>query len=101
MYVLLGILGLSRFFSRAWIGHLVASRFCDQDTVEIGETVVIEVEVKNQGRLSVPWLILEDSLPRDALVQMPHHLNAEGSRLTLTRLETGETASLKHQIGRA
>ena len=27
MYVLLGILGLSRFFSRAWIDHLVASRF--------------------------------------------------------------------------
>ena len=98
MYVLLGILGLSRFFSRAWTDHLAASRFCDKDMVEIGETVVIEVEVKNQGRLSVPWLILEDSLPRDALVQMPHHLKAEGPRLTLTRLAPGETASLKHQV---
>ena len=31
MYVLLGILGLSRFFSRAWTDHLAASRLCDQD----------------------------------------------------------------------
>jgi uncharacterized protein (DUF58 family) len=98
MYVLLGILGLSRFFSRAWIGQLAASRFCDQDMLEIGETAVIEVEVKNQGRLSVPWLILEDSLPRDALVQIPRRLQAEGPRLTLTRLAPGETASLKHQV---
>lgn len=98
MYVLLGILGLSRFFSRAWTDHLAASRFCDKDMLEIGETAVIEVEVKNQGRLSVPWLILEDSLPRDALVQIPHHLKAEGPRLTLTRLAPGETASLKHQV---
>ncbi len=98
MYVLLGILGLSRFFSRAWIDHLVASRLCEQGTREIGETAVMEVEVKNTGRLSVPWLILEDTLPREALVQMPHHLKAEGPRLTLTRLAPGETASLKHQV---
>ena len=98
MYVLLGILGLSRFFSRAWIGQLAASRICDQDVLEIGETALMEVEVKNQGHLSVPWLILEDSLPRNALVQMPHHLKAEGLRLTLTRLVPGETASLKHQV---
>jgi uncharacterized protein (DUF58 family) len=98
MYVLLGILGLSRFFSRAWTDHLAASRFCDQDVLEIGETAVIEVEVRNQSRLSVPWLILEDSLPRDALVQIPHRLKAEGPRLTLARLAPGETASLKHQV---
>jgi len=60
--------------------------------LEIGETAVIEVEVRNEGRMSVPWLILEDSLSRDALVQMPRHLKAEGPRLTLTRLAPGETA---------
>ena len=98
MYVLLGILGLSRFFSRAWTDQLAASRFCDQDVLEIGETAAMEVEVKNQGRLSVPWLIMEDSLPRDALVQMPRHLKAEGPRLALTRLAPGATASLKYQV---
>lgn len=98
MYVLLGILGLCRFFSRVWIDQLATSRFCDEDTLEIGETAVIQVEVKNQGRLSVPWLILEDSLPRDALVQIPHRLRAEGERLALIRLAPGETASLKHQV---
>jgi uncharacterized protein (DUF58 family) len=98
MYVLLGILGLSRFFSRAWTGQLAASRCCDQDVAEIGETAAIEVEIKNQGRLSLPWLIIEDSLPRDALVQMPRRLKAEGPRLALARLAPGETTTLKHQV---
>ena len=98
MYVLLGILALSRFFSRAWINELVASRSCDRDVLEIGDTVAIEVEVRNQGRLSIPWLIVEDSLPRDALVQMPRHLKADGPRLALTRLAPGETTSLEYQV---
>jgi uncharacterized protein (DUF58 family) len=98
MYVLLGILGLSRFFSRAWIGQLTASRSGDKERLEIGEMAVVEVEVKNTGRLSVPWLILEDSLPRDALVQMPHHLKAEGPRLKLARLAPGESTGLKYQV---
>jgi uncharacterized protein (DUF58 family) len=98
MYVLLGIMGLSRFFSRAWIEHLAASRSCDQDVLEIGETAVMEVAIRNQGRLSVPWLIAEDALPRDALVLVPHHLKAEGPRLALTRLAPGETTSLKQQV---
>jgi len=98
MYVLLGILGLSRFFSRAWTDHLAASRCCSQDVLEIGGTAVVEVEVQNQGRLSVPWLILEDSLPREVLAQIPRRLKTEGQRLALTRLAPGATASLKYQV---
>jgi len=98
MYVLLGILALSRFFSRAWINELAASRSCDGDVLEIGDTVAIEAEVRNQGHLSIPWLIVEDSLPRDALVQMPRHLKADGPRLALTRLAPGETTSLEYQV---
>jgi len=98
MYVLLGILALSRFFSRAWTNELTASRFCGRDVLEIGESADISVEVKNLGRLSVPWLIVEDSLPRDALVQMPRRLGADGPRLTLTRLAPGESTSLEYQV---
>ena len=40
MYVLLAVLMLSRVLARAWIGHLSATRECDQLTAEIGDTVV-------------------------------------------------------------
>jgi len=98
MYVLLGILALSRFFSRTWIDQLTASRVCDQDVAEIGGTAVMEVEVRNPGRLSVPWLIIEDSLPREVLVQIPQRIKTALPRLILTRLAPGESASLKHQV---
>jgi uncharacterized protein (DUF58 family) len=98
MYVLLGILALSRFFSRAWMNELAASRFCGRDVLEIGESAEISVEVKNRGRLSIPWLIVEDSLPHDALAQMPRHLKMDGPRLTLARLAPGETVSLEYQV---
>jgi uncharacterized protein (DUF58 family) len=98
MYVLLGILALSRFFSRSWIDQLAASRVCNQDMVEIGGTAVVEIEVRNPGRRSVPWLIIEDSLPREVLVQIPQRIKTEGPRLMLTRLAPGESATLKHQV---
>jgi uncharacterized protein (DUF58 family) len=98
MYVLLGILALSRFFSRSWIDQLTASRVCNQDVVEIGGTAVVEIEVRNPGRLSVPWLIVEDSLPREVLVQIPQRIKTAGPRLILTRLAPGDSASLKHQV---
>ena len=36
-------------------------------TAEIGDRVKVRVTVTNSGRLPVPWVLLEDVLPRDAL----------------------------------
>jgi uncharacterized protein (DUF58 family) len=98
MYVLLGVLWLSRFFARAWADGLEARRFCAAEVVEIGEVADVHVEVENQGRLAVPWLIIEESLPPDALVQMPPRIKADGARLTLARLKPGEAASLNYRV---
>ncbi len=98
MYVLLGVLLLSRFFSWTWMESLVATRSCAAEILEIGESAEVEVEVTNQGPLSVPWLIIEDWLPRDALVAMPQRIKAEGPRLTLTRLAPTESKRLTYRV---
>ncbi len=41
MYVLLGLLLLSRWLARSWIGHLSATRTCEQRTANIGERVPV------------------------------------------------------------
>jgi Protein of unknown function DUF58 len=97
-YVLLGVLLLSRFFSRSWADNLEASRFCGDEILEIGGIAEVTVEVKNKGLFPIPWLVIEDWLPRDALVQMPHRIKAEGLRLTLTRLAPGESKSLNYRV---
>jgi uncharacterized protein (DUF58 family) len=98
MYVLLGVLLLSRFFTRVWTEQLDARRFCDGEVLEIGASVESKVAVQNTGRLSIPWVILEDSLPRDALALMPARIKAEGGRLALARLAAGETKVLSYRV---
>jgi uncharacterized protein (DUF58 family) len=98
MYVLLGVLLLCRFFTRVWTEQIEAARFCDGEVVEIGTTVECKVVARNTGKLSVPWMILEDSLPRDALVQMPARLKAEGQRLALVRLAAGESKIISYKV---
>jgi uncharacterized protein (DUF58 family) len=98
MYVLLGVLLLNRFFTRTWTEQLEAWRFCDGEVVEIGASVECKVAMRNTGLLSIPWVILEDSLPRDALTQMPARIKVEGARLALARLPAGETKVLSQRI---
>ncbi len=98
MYVLLGVLLLSRFFSRTWAESLEATRSCDVEVLEIGESAEVEVEIRNTGQFSIPWVIIEDWLPRDALVEMPHRLKAEGPRLMLTRLARSESEQLSYRV---
>jgi uncharacterized protein (DUF58 family) len=98
MYVLLGVLLLSRFFTRTWTEKIAVSRHCAGEVFEIGETAEVTVEIENRGPLSIPWLIVEDSLSREALVQMPHRIKVEGGRLMLARLSPGEVESLNYQV---
>jgi uncharacterized protein (DUF58 family) len=90
MYVLLGILWVSRYFTRVWANSLVARRICEGEVFEIGESTNVTVEIENTGRLAIPWLIIEDSLPYEALAQRPFRIEVEGGRLDLTRLGPGE-----------
>lgn len=98
MYVLLGILLLSRFFTRAWTEKIVVNRQVGGDVFEIGESTEVTVEVENRGPLTVPWLIIEDSLPREAMTQMPHRIRVEGDQLEMTRLKRGETKTLEYTV---
>src|SRR5262249_10579695 len=81
MYVLLAVMVLSRVLARSWIGNLSATRRCEQTTAEIGDEVEVELTVRNAGRLPVPWVLLEDLLPRAATNQRAPRLKVQGKRL--------------------
>jgi Protein of unknown function DUF58 len=98
MYVLLGVLLLSRFFTQAWTNNLEVSRFCAREIVEIGEAVEVSLEIKNEGHLSIPWLLIEDSLPQVVSSEPQQRIRAEGARIKLTRLKPGETVGLNYQV---
>jgi uncharacterized protein (DUF58 family) len=115
-YVLLGLLLISRWLARRWIGQLSAARAFLRAgrgeepvagpegqrpvglTAEVGERVVVRVRVHNNGRLPVPWVLLEDLLPRAALDRRFPRLKVKGKRLQIAMLRAGGTLEMRYQL---
>ena len=91
MYVLGGTLLLGQLFARAWTENLVAHRLAPDYVGEIGDSIQVKVELENRGRLSVPWILLEDSIPNSVRHELRPRLQVDGPWVALTRLGPGET----------
>jgi uncharacterized protein (DUF58 family) len=98
MYVLLGVMVVSRYMAREWTDNLTATRECNRVSVQIDEKVAVIVNISNNGRMRIPWLLIEDSLPKDALTQRPPRIQVKGKRLQLATLGADETKSLLYQV---
>lgn len=98
MYVLLGVMVVSRFVARHWIENLSAVRECNCETAEIGEKAAVAVTVRNRGRLPVAWTLVEDSLPRQAVVQRPPRLKVHNRRLMIAMLRRGGQKTMLYQV---
>jgi uncharacterized protein (DUF58 family) len=110
-YVLLGLLLLSRVLARSWVENLSATRSVrmqggrdgDKDpgrdiTAEVGQRVTIRIVVSNAGNLPVPWVLLEDLLPKHALDRRFPRLRIKGKRLHLGMIRAGGETELKYQV---
>jgi uncharacterized repeat protein (TIGR01451 family) len=98
MYVLAGLLIVSRLMVRSWNEGLSATRVCNRNTAEIGDKVAVEVTVRNAGKLPVPWVLLEDLLPGNALNQRAPRLKIKGKRLQLSMIGGSGEVAVRYQI---
>ena len=98
MYALLGVMIASRFLSRAWAENLAARRECNRVEAHVGETVAVMIRLANRGALPVPWVLIEDLLPRDAVASQPPRLEVVGKRLQLVMLRTRGRKTLLYQV---
>jgi uncharacterized protein (DUF58 family) len=98
MYVLLGLLVLSRILARNWIARVTAKRDCDRVEAEIGDTVAVQITVHNGGWTPVPWLLLEDVLPARALVESRQRLKVKKKRVKIAMLASRGQTTLSYQI---
>src|SRR5947209_13571174 len=97
-YVLLGVLLLTRIFTREGLHHVEAERTVSAEEVEAGGRIEVEVIVRNAGKLPLPWVLLEDQLPSFALRQRPPRLRVKGKRLQIRLLRPGQTTKLRYKI---
>jgi uncharacterized protein (DUF58 family) len=98
MYVLLAVMVISRVLARNWLGKVRATRTCDRLTAEIGDFLDVEITIHNSGWLPVPWVLLEDMLPRQALSQKPPRLHVKGKRLQIRMLPGGKEVTLSYNL---
>jgi len=98
MYVLLGLLLLSRYLARSWIQNLEAVRHPTPATAEIGEPVKVAITIRNRGMLPIPWVLLEDLLPASALAVENPRLKVKGQRIQLRMFWGHSEAKLHYQI---
>jgi uncharacterized repeat protein (TIGR01451 family) len=98
MYVLLAVMIVSRFLTRNWAESLEATRETSGLAAEIGDNVAVVVTLKNTGRWPVAWVLLEDLLPRDALVFNPPRLQVSGKRMQLSMLRPAARKTMLYQL---
>lgn len=98
MYVFLGILIISRYLARQWTDQLVVTRESNTETAEIGDKVAIVVNLSNKGRTRITWVLVEDSVPRFALISKPPRIKLHGKRTQLLSIKGGGHESLLYQI---
>src|SRR5688572_19724228 len=98
MYVLLAVMIVSRFVTRNWAESLAATRECNRLAAEVGDNVAVVVTLKNTGRWPVAWVLLEDLLPRDALMYSPPRLQVTGRRVSLMMLPGHGRKTMLYQL---
>ncbi len=98
MYAMLGIIVLSRTLADRWSAHLTATRATNRDHVKIGDSVAVVTVIENGTWLPIPWLLLEDLLPRRALVHNPPNLQITGRRLQLVSFRGRGRKTISYQL---
>jgi uncharacterized protein (DUF58 family) len=99
MYVLIGVMLLSRSLAKKWVGSLEAVRECAAtEPVEVGATVEMKVRLVNTGRTRVAWVLVEDLFPEHYLRQKPPRVRIKGRRMRLCSVPGGGTAGVKYEI---
>jgi uncharacterized protein (DUF58 family) len=97
-YALLAVYWLSRWLSRRWSDALKVSRVCSADEVEIGQTVIVCLKLENRQAWPIVWTLIEDLLPRGALVGPPPALSLWGSNLRLCTIPARQHRLHTYQI---
>ena len=97
-YVLLGVLLLTRLMTREGLHHVEAERNVSAEEVEAGDRIAVEVTVRNDGRLPLPWVLLEDQLPAFALRQRPPRLRGQRQTVAIPAAAAGQETTLRYKV---
>ena len=97
-YAGISMIGGGLWLSSHWHRSTVAVRRSGLTECEIGDSFDVIVDITNQSRLPVAWLLVEDLLPKSAYLSRPVALEIDGSRIEVMLLRGEATRSLQYRI---
>ncbi|RCS54506.1 DUF58 domain-containing protein [Bremerella cremea] len=98
MYALIAVILGSRLLVRYWLMHLAGTRHVSRLDVEEGDEITVGITLRYDGVIPMPWMLVEDLLPRHAIVTRPPALEVQGKRLFLAMLWPRSTRLLTYRI---
>jgi uncharacterized repeat protein (TIGR01451 family) len=98
MYVLLGVMLVSRWLARQWVQNLSALRECNRYSADVGDSVAVIITLRNKSWLPVAWVLVEDLLPLRALNYQPPSLQVQGKRVQLAMVGSRGRRMLLYQL---
>lgn len=98
IYALIAIFFVSHFFASGWVGSLTANRRVRELVVEEGASIPIVVKIKNEGRLPISWVLLEDMLAKQDIAAKGKRLEVTGKHMEITDFRPGQEFNLIYQL---
>ena len=98
IYAVFSVMLVSRYLTRLWAESLEGERRCTQLTANVGDTIAVNLRIENKGSLPIPWALVEDLLPKHALMYDPPSLEVLGRRVILSGIAAKSSKSVVYQL---
>lgn len=98
VYTVGGIVLVGRWLARHGAHAITADRHCGRLNAEVGDLIPVEIALRNTTGLPVPWALVEDLLPHEALIHRPPRLEIEGRRTALMTLPGHAVRYVRYRI---
>lgn len=95
---LLVVFHFARYFSEKWASSIEVERTVSTHETNIGESVQVGLKLVNKTKFFVPWLLLEDTLPKRAISRPNRALELVGSAAKLYFFRPGQLAMLAYKL---
>lgn len=98
IYTLIAIALASRLLVQSSVRRVHVRRTCSQATAEVGQSVLVAIELINNSSLPIPWLLFQDVLPFRSVTGPSPALKVIGSRILMTMLWPRQRKVFHYQI---
>lgn len=92
------IFGATRWLTSQWTTQVSGERKWTHERLEIGALTSVSCRIRNDGRLPITWMLIEDLVPEDQPGSVRPRLKVHGTRIDVVKIRPGESRQLIYQV---